>query len=215
LGTLGTLSLGAADLLWPLRCAACDLEVLPRAPLCASCADTLLDCAGATQVPSFRRPAAWTAAACRFEFGGQLAVALRRAKYGQEAVLARQLGALLRPLPAACDLVVPVPLHPRRFRGRGFNQAAELVRGAGARPILGVLIRTRDTPPQTERPRSLRLRNVARAFAVPAPEMVHGKRVLLVDDVMTTGATADACAQALLAAGAASVCVLCLARAPA
>jgi ComF family protein len=136
---------------------------------------------------------------------------MRRAKYAESgSALARQLGRLLAPLPNA-DLVIPVPLHRRRLRVRGFNQAAELVRGAGGRPALSQLARVRDTPPQTDKPPPARLANVAGAFAA---REVRGARVLLVDDVMTTGATVDACARTLREAGAASVFVLALARAP-
>ena len=125
--------------------------------------------------------------------------------------MARQLGRLLAPLPAA-DLVIPVPLHPRRLRVRGFNQAAELIRGAGVKPALSRLARIRHTPPQTDKPPPARMANVAGAFVA---RNVFGLRVLLVDDVMTTGATADSCARALREAGATAVSVLALARAPA
>jgi predicted amidophosphoribosyltransferase len=198
---------GVAELLWPPRCAACDVAAVEA--LCGTCADTLLVCTEPQRL-SFARRAAWDTALCRFEFGGQLGVAVRRAKYAESgAALARQLGRLLAPLPAA-DLVIPVPLHRRRLRHRGFNQAAELIRGAGVRPALGRLARTRHTPPQTDKPPPERLANVAGAFI---GRNVFGARVLLVDDVMTTGATADACARALREAGAVSVNVLALARA--
>jgi len=200
---------GLADLFWPPRCAACDLYT--ENVFCRICEDTMLPSTGA-QLLSFPRSAAWDLATCRFEFGGQLAVAIRRAKYAEwGSALARQLGRLLAPLPSA-DLVIPVPLHPRRLRVRGFNQAAELVRGAGERPALSHLSRIRDTPPQTDKPPRARLGNVAGAFSA---RNVFGAHVLLVDDVMTTGATADACVRALRQAGAAAVSVLALARAPA
>src|SRR5262252_4020202 len=102
---------GLADLLWPPRCAACDLYT--DAVLCSICNDTLLPSTEPQQL-SFPRSASWDLALCRFEFGGQLAVAVRRAKYAESgSALARQLGRLLAPLPSA-DLVIPVPLHPRR-----------------------------------------------------------------------------------------------------
>src|SRR5262249_59234169 len=127
--------------------------------MCTVCMDTLLACTEPQKL-SFTRRASWDMALCRFEFGGQLAVAVRRAKYAESGgALARQLGRLLSPLPAA-DLNIPVPLHPRRLRYRGFNQAAELVRGASVRPALGHLARIRHTPPQTDKPPSARLANV-------------------------------------------------------
>ncbi|HEX9101513.1 MAG TPA: phosphoribosyltransferase family protein, partial [Polyangia bacterium] len=126
---------------------------------------------------------------------------------------------------AKVDLIAPVPLHRRRLRAREFNQAAELA--AALREAARVrdtplgrialdaraLERTRDTPPQTGLDGSQRRRNVLDAFRVRDPSRIRDKRVLLVDDVMTTGATADACAGALERAGAAAVLVLTLGRA--
>lgn len=114
------------------------------------------------------------------------------------------------------DLVLPVPLHSNRRRQRGFNQselvAAEIAKlfriPAGAKGC----VRVRDTPPQTGLRAAERRRNVAGAFHVPRPQSVRSRRVLLIDDVLTTGATANACARALLDAGATGVWVATLAR---
>ena len=116
------------------------------------------------------------------------------------------------------DLVVPVPLHWTRLFSRRYNQSALLgrvvakIRGITLAPDL--LARCRPTPPQGRLSPSARRRNVAGAFAVKPRHMaaVKDKRVLLIDDVLTTGATAEACAKTLLAAGAAAVDVLALAR---
>lgn len=114
------------------------------------------------------------------------------------------------------DLIVPVPLHWRRLVMRRFNQSALL--GFALSRALNVpclpqgLKRTRYTTPQMRLPRAERLRNVRDAFAVPDAAIIAGKHVLLVDDVVTTGATVAACAAALKKAGAASVHVLALAR---
>lgn len=121
-------------------------------------------------------------------------------------------------LPAGrADLLVPVPLHPRRQRERGFNQAALLAERVGrvwGRPVIAsALVRTMATPPQTELSGEARRRNVRGAFAVVRPRQVAGRRVLLIDDVMTTGATVEACAAPLRGAGAAEVGVLTVARA--
>jgi ComF family protein len=114
-------------------------------------------------------------------------------------------------------MVLPVPLHRRRERQRGFNQAALLAERvaavAGARLGGRNCVRVRDTAPQTGLRGAERRKNVRGAFAVPRPEKVRGLRLLLVDDVLTTGATADSCARALLAAGAKGIWVLTLARA--
>lgn len=123
------------------------------------------------------------------------------------------------------DLVVPVPLHVKRFRERGFNQAYVLVKNlekqaerfmhepGGLKIGRNVLERTRYTEPQTGLGREKRMKNINGAFMVRDASAVEGKRVLLVDDVYTTGATADECAKALLESGAVSVDVMTLARA--
>ncbi len=116
------------------------------------------------------------------------------------------------------QLVVPVPLHWTRLFQRRYNQAALLAHDLGARAGVlvstGALVRRRRTPSQGKLGRSARRRNLAGAFCVPERHRaaVAGKRVLLLDDVLTTGATANACAKALLGAGAAAVDVLTLAR---
>jgi ComF family protein len=145
---------------------------------------------------------------------------IRRHKYGLDQSLQKALGEFLgQELPfstADCDLVIPVPLHRRRLWWRGFNQAALLARTIARRldkPLeLGALVRVRMTPPQTDQDHDARRRNVRRAFSVARPVRIKGRRVLLVDDVMTTGATVDECARVLIAAGAARVDVLTLAR---
>ena len=115
------------------------------------------------------------------------------------------------------DLVIPVPLHPSRLWRRRYNQAAELARRLARDWNLAyapaALLRSRATQSQGAMPSAkARRRNVLKAFQVPDPAMVAGKRVLLLDDVLTTGATAEACARALKRAGAARVHVLVLAR---
>ena len=119
-------------------------------------------------------------------------------------------------------ILVPVPLHGRRERERGFNQAALLAAGLGralarARGGAGIetraLLRTKATPPQTGLSLEERRDNVRGAFSVAEPERVRGRVVVLIDDVMTTGSTLSACAEALKAAGAGRVLGLTLARA--
>jgi ComF family protein len=205
---------------------------LPRG-LAASVRDAWSErCGRCRRVPF---PFATTTAA--FEYGEAIADAIVRMKHGGRRDLARRLGRLLVPALAdvsvraelgPADLVVPVPLHVTRLRARGFNQAVELARwmlvGLRRRPALGaagglprlersLLHRTRATRELGHAGPAARLAEVAGAFAVGDTERVRGRRVLLVDDVMTTGATASECAEALLRAGAAEVHVLALARA--
>ena len=111
---------------------------------------------------------------------------------------------------------MPVPLHPRRRRERGFNQSELIARALGARTgcalCPGALVRRKDTAPQAELSAAERRRNVAGAFAVRQRAQVAGRVVVLVDDVWTTGATALACARILREAGAVEVRLLSVAR---
>ncbi len=119
---------------------------------------------------------------------------------------------------AEADAVVPVPTHRSRLLRRRYNQAAEiarpLARSAGLAYLPDALVRRRDTDSQGGKSASGRKRNVAAAFAVPETRRIRvvGRRIVLVDDVLTTGATAEGCARALLKAGAAQVTLSVVAR---
>jgi len=130
---------------------------------------------------------------------------------------ARWLARSGQQLIADSDVIVPVPLHPSRLWRRRYNQSAELGRKLARDWKLQfdpfALVRSRATPSQGAMASAkARRRNVLSAFKVPQPGRVAGKRLLLLDDVLTTGATAEACARALKRAGAARVHVLALAR---
>jgi ComF family protein len=115
------------------------------------------------------------------------------------------------------DRVVPVPLHWRRRLARGYNQAERIARPLAALldlPCATLLTRRRATPPQSLLGRASRLANLRKAFQVPHPKRVRGLRILLVDDVATTGATLDAAASTLKKAGAAAVTALVAGRTP-
>jgi ComF family protein len=160
-------------------------------------------------------------AVLRYRDGGVARAAILLCKHAGGRGLLRQLAVLTaREAPPdlmqrTWDAVVAVPLHWRRRWQRGFNQADVLARAVGRRyglPVQrGCLARVRATPPQHGDP-ATRRRNVRDAFRVRRPQRVAGKRLLLVDDVFTTGATANACAATLRDAGAATVGVLALAR---
>lgn len=213
---------GLGRILAPDRCAACDRAAPPDATFCDGCAAGVVraaackadgDATGEAHGGATGEVVAWAI------YGGAVARALRRFKYGGRADLAAPLGRLLaiaaREVDA--DLVIPVPLHPRKLRARGYNQAA-LLAGAVARELgaplaARELLRTRDTAAQAGLDRAGRLRNLDGVFRVRVPASVRGRRVVLVDDVCTTGSTLGACRDALLAAGAATVTTLVLARA--
>lgn len=143
-----------------------------------------------------------------------------RLKYGRKVALARTMARFMAPLAgnddAAEALLVPVPLHRWRLWGRGFNQsalvAAALSRRLGIADDNLVLERVKRTPPLKGMGERERRRTVAGAFRVTDRARVRGKRVILIDDVLTTGSTAEACARALQRAGAARVELLCWAR---
>jgi ComF family protein len=225
------------DLVFPPFCPVCHdrLGEVRRDPLCGRCWRSLERiegpvcrvCGLSMTVPGIcgacrrrRPPFAYARAATRY--GETAREALHAFKFAGRRALAAPLGELLAELgPAALpagppDLIVPVPLHPRRERERGFNQALLLARRVGRawdRPVRSdVLRRTAATPPQTELGVEARRANVRGAFALRRPELVAGRHVMVVDDVFTTGATVGECARCLRQAGAATVGVLTVAR---
>lgn len=193
-----------ASIVAPARCAACDACVAMRAAFCAECAATV----------EVDPPGRGSAGVAAFVYGGAIARSIALFKYHQRPDLARPLGDLLwrAVAPRAAEwrdpLLVPVPLHPSRLAERGYNQSALLARRLGRRwgaPVLATaLARTRDAPPQAKLDRDARLSNLEGAFAAREPKRVRGRTIVLVDDVRTTGATIQACASALLDAGARS-----------
>jgi ComF family protein len=196
------------ELIAPTRCAACDERVAPRVLFCAGCGIAVMRAAS--------QPDGQHAV---FAYGGAIATAIVRLKYAGRFDLASRFGAVMadvmEPLAAQVDVVVPVPLHPARLAERGFDQAALLAgpvaRGLRTRSASRAIVRTRATPRQASLDRSARSANVATAFQCRSPRLVEGRRVLLVDDVRTTGATLASCAEVLRAAGASRVLTLVLA----
>ena len=169
------------------------------------------------------RPGTFTRARAAGIYDDTLRIAIHALKFKGKVCLAGPLGAFLFDTfqhywtAGDIDVVAPVPLHRHRFRRRGFNQAYLLVKRwtlPGETVVIReLLVRTRATPPQTALDRRQRRINIKNAFSVNRPGQSAGKRVLLVDDVLTTGATVDACANALIRDGAERVDVLTLARA--
>jgi ComF family protein len=197
------------ELVAPTRCVACEERVGARVLFCAACSASVL--------PAAREDGRADHAV--FEYGGAVATAIVRFKYAGRSDLAARfagiMGAAASRLAPDVDLVVPVPLHPRRLVERGFDQAALLAAPIARRMTIEhaprALVRTRATPPQASLDRAARSANVAEAFRCSSPRTLGGRRVLLVDDVRTTGATLRACAEALRAAGVSEVRTLVLA----
>jgi ComF family protein len=216
-------------LLQPYFCVGCrsGLTAL-EPPLCTCCGVMFTGRAGEShlcgrcleQPPPFRR------ARSALVYDRAVVDVVHCFKYREKTQLARPLGMLLYRAflrfweEGEVDLVLPVPLHGRRLRQRGFNQAGLLAmewrrhsEDRKAAVAAGLLVRLRPTPFQAGLRRREREGNIRGAFALRDPKRIDGRRLLLVDDVITTGATAGECARLLLAHGAAHVDVLTLARA--
>lgn len=222
------------DLLANLFCRQCMAEIrLIRSPKCPVCGIPFWGagekdhiCTNCTEHP---RPFVSSEAIGIYE--GPLRSAIHALKYDGRLRVARMLSPLLyllfvrSHLYQTVDMIVPVPLHPARLRMRGFNQSILLVRGwerfAGNdvgdadRPIVcrEALRRVRNTKPQMSLGKKERQTNIAGAFELHPDVSVEGRRILIVDDVLTTGVTVAECATVLLKAGAAKVDVLTAARA--
>jgi len=202
---------GILDIFYPCFCCACGKKI-PSGIFCAECYNRIEPLTSAV-LPHF-----YSAVRYREPF----VTAIHRFKYRGDAFLAPHLAKFLvelcrrHKLDQWVDCIVPVPLHPTRFRERNFNQAELLSQEIAASfslPVLPrVLVRFRNTPSQTGLSGKERTVNVSDAFRVRKPSVFKDRRCLLVDDVLTTGATLSACRSRLLSAGAAEVYGLALAR---
>ncbi len=232
---------GLIDLIFPPHCAFCGTllaeddtaEICPGClrnirfispPICPKCGFPFVMGIGENHLcgQCLRRQWHFGSARALAFYEGPIREAIHGLKYRGKSFLAKSLAGLFeRGYPfidyGSYDLLVPVPLHPKRLRERGFNQALILGKAIGRKeevPCTRFLLKKISwSPPQIDLSPQEREKNVKGSFAVTAPGKVRGKRVLLVDDVMTTGATVNECARELLKAGAEQVDVFTLARA--
>jgi ComF family protein len=212
-------------------CNACwsDLTLVSH-PLCTICGRPFLDASGndhrcggcLTRAPRFSSARAWACYPREDITEDPLRQVVQKFKYGRKVSLGKPLGRLMA---RGCqeylnqrqvDLIIPVPLHPKRLRWRGFNQSVLLARqvsreyGLPMDPF--IVVRHKETSPQTQLSEEERRKNVRGAFSLRSAGL-QGKRVLLVDDVYTSGATVNECSRVLKQGGAKEIHVLTLARA--
>lgn len=227
------------DVILPPTCLACRTPIGEQGGLCPRCwtgagfierpfcerlgTPFAADHGGALISPAaLAEPPAYQRARAVARYNGVMRDLVHLMKYGDRMDLIRSLGRWMHragsELLCDADALVPVPLHWGRLWRRRFNQSSGLAHAISRLSNIPVadhlLVRSRATAPQFGLPRARRAENVQGAFAVPKPIRIEvkGKKLVLVDDVLTTGATVDACTKALLRAGAGRVDVLVLAR---
>jgi ComF family protein len=211
------------DMALPPACAGCSDEGVALCRTCRRALDARLSLPPGVPIGL---PAAMPAWIAQLEwcapFSGVVRAALHQLKYAGErrltGPLAEAVAARWRAAAAGGELLVPVPVHAERARRRGYDQAVLLAAEVSRRlemPWLAALERTRNTAPQFDLGRRARRTNVAGAFALVGPTQaarINGRWVVLVDDVVTTGSTLAACAEALHGAGAVAVSAVTVAR---
>ncbi|TAN60371.1 ComF family protein [bacterium] len=226
------------DIFFPSVCAVCEKDIAEgplcetcsvafdskkiRSPLCLKCGDPFISIEGSDRTcgKCLTAKIPFNVARSGFIYDGAVAESIHRFKYNGKVILAYPLGALMASCAEALqlkpDVVVPVPLHIERLKARGFNQslmlAKILAKRLGVKTDCSNLKRTRPTLPQIGLKHEERAENVAGAFKVINSLAFKNKNILLIDDVLTTGATIRECAKTLKKAGA-EVNILTLARA--
>jgi ComF family protein len=240
---LQQLSSALLDLCFPRRCSACQqtqllshkgfwcsscLEQIPwvQAPLCPCCGRPFPNSPTSSDHHCelcLRNVFLFDTARSATIYAGTIRDRIHQLKFGGQLHWIPALvdlllqGAARRSSVLETQLIVPVPLHNKRLRQRGFNQSALIAQGLGRRyglpVLLGALIRHRSTQPQTRLGRRERLQNVRGAFSIAHPALVRDRSLLLVDDVFTTGTTLNECARVLKDAGAREVHAMTVARA--
>ena len=207
------------NLFYPLHCLGCNkqLDALDEYRLCGQCIDSIKP----NTMPPFELDtfSVMAYSACLYE--GTLKELIHSFKYKGKITLANIFAKLMidyikdNPEIIDVDIVTTVPLHKTRLREREFNQSLIIANGIAKEfnlPVTNIMEKTRKTGYQNELPRSERLTNLKNAFTICAAADIKGKDILLIDDVMTTGATLNECANLLLSGGVNRVTCLTLAR---
>lgn len=219
--SMKVLTAGMIDLVYPPRCPLCDSFVDKNDVPCEACSASLHPLDGDANFPHLSVHHLDRCVSC-FAYEGRLKDALHGFKYSERLDLLRYLGEALceRILSVGnVDAVIPIPMHPKKLRTRGFNQAALLASFVGKRIgvaiDLSLLMRVCDGSPQVGLERGDRLMNIRGVFSVSngSADALRGKSILLVDDVVTTGATLNECARVLKGSGASGVTAATVARA--
>jgi ComF family protein len=238
---LSTLREALSDLLFPPRCAFCDDDSkdVSRCSFCEECLGSLRPIEPpicercGMPVPSLMEPSAkfcgrclsdpppYTRARYGVQYEGALRDALLRFKFGGHLSVGRALSELLLETfekhfaSSDFDIIVPIPMYDRRLPSRGFNQAVILAEGVESGTGIPLdrfsFRKIKDTPPQVGLTRRERVANLKRSFSVSKPDRIRGRRILLIDDVATTGSTIEEASRTLLKAGAGRVEALVLA----
>lgn len=205
-----------ADLFFPARCIVCDNLLKTKNTICNDCDKEIIWVKSDFFNPKLERE--W------FDRGHSLAIfdgkwqkVLHNLKYNKRTDLVVELGKRLSArIDYEYDLILPIPLHKSRLRERGYNQSAlvakRLSKESGIDVRFDLLEKVAETRPQVGLSLEERLKNVKESFAVQRPELVKDRDILLVDDVMTTGATVNECSRILKKCGASRVDVITIAR---
>lgn len=224
LTSVGDLCGALLNLLYPQNCLICSNRIndLKAHPICGDCRNKIGINSEASRIEGKMEDFAFDRAFYATAYDDVVKKCICLLKYGGKTQLADPLGKLMRDFAVKnmaaedIDIIVPVPLHPVKLRERQFNQsellAAHLARKMNKKVVRDRVRRIKYTAPQTELKKDERLRNVKGAFLVRKGSDFNEKTVLLVDDVLTTGATMHECAKALKDAGAKKVVALALAR---
>ena len=216
------------QLIFPQICAGCNQHLqLHEQSICVECINQLPytnELAAknyvANQIKALQ-PVSGVFAMTYYNANSRMESLIHQLKYNNRQDVGEQLGELLAKAVAnqipELDVIIPVPLHPKKEKKRGFNQSVCIAKGLSKElelPILtNAFVRTRNTETQTKKSRIDRFANVSNAFAVIDSEQIKGKRIVLLDDVITTGSTAVTCAEVLFAAGADEVFIAAVAKA--